>query len=814
MIAENRWLEPIDTDARSYTEPPAPAVRGVLDAIRRHRLLMVSTIVLTIGLGVAYTMYSAPVYEATTLVRFEAQQVDLPELVQLPYTDNLINTEMEVLRGRNAAAAAIDTLGLRANVVEPRRGKPSELFASIAVSPTADSQTIVLRARKNGEFDVTRPTRRTPLGIARVGDTTRLAGVQFVPTKAAHAVPEVTIYVSPRDAAIASFKSSLLLARPARDADLIAISVRNGDPARAAAAANFMAKNLIADRGLARKGRTSSTVAFLEQQDDSLGRQLRAAEESLRSYQQREHVIDVPQQASAEVTRLAKLQADLASVRAERDAFKELVDQFKNDTAGGSLGGQSASRRLMAFPSLLSNQAASTLLGDLAQVESQRSQLLIHRTPDDSDVRVLTARIHEMEGQLQEIAESYLQSLSNQVASLEGEAGKFSTQLDALPEKELQTARRQRDTKVLNDLWVLVQTRLKEAQMTNAGGDATVRIADPASPPTAPIRPRPLVNLGLALVLGCLLGATAVLARDYTDRSIRSRADALSAVGLPVLGAFPRLKLPRNVPALRPIVANPEVISHTRKPHVNPERNRTATSIASLLVTQPDASPAYVESINQLYVNLALTHHEHPIKVVVFTSALPGEGKSLSAINFALVGASRGQRVLLIDADLRCGVVSSVMGIRHAPGFAEVLAGKATFEDATHLASPGQYNSLVVLPSGMLPKVPGRILTIDRVREVLAEIAPNFDIVVIDSPPINLLADAALLGSAADAVMLVVRVGHTQVDDLRFAMDQLESTRAPVIGTLLNDIDLRRNARDDGSYRYLAAAARYNVSAG
>ena len=814
MIAENRWLEPIDTDARSYAEPPAPAVRGVLDAIRRHRLLMVSTIVLTIGLGVAYTMYSAPVYEATTLVRFEAQQVDLPELVQLPYTDNLINTEMEVLRGRNAAAAAIDTLGLRANVVEPRRGKPSELFASIAVSPTADSQTIVLRARKNGEFDVTRPTRRTPLGIARVGDTTRLAGVQFVPTKAAHAVPEVTIYVSPRDAAIASFKSSLLLARPARDADLIAISVRNGDPARAAAAANFMAKNLIADRGLARKGRTSSTVAFLEQQDDSLGRQLRAAEESLRSYQQREHVIDVPQQASAEVTRLAKLQADLASVRAERDAFRELVDQFKNDTAGGSLGGQSASRRLMAFPSLLSNQAASTLLGDLAQVESQRSQLLIHRTPDDSDVRVLTARIHEMEGQLQEIAESYLQSLSNQVASLEGEAGKFSTQLDALPEKELQTARRQRDTKVLNDLWVLVQTRLKEAQMTNAGGDATVRIADPASPPTAPIRPRPLVNFGLALVLGCLLGATAVLARDYTDRSIRSRADALSAVGLPVLGAFPRLKLPRNVPALRPIVANPEVISHTRKPHVNPERNRTATSIASLLVTQPDASPAYVESINQLYVNLALTHHEHPIKVVVFTSALPGEGKSLSAINFALVGASRGQRVLLIDADLRCGVVSSVMGIRHAPGFAEVLAGKATFEDATHLASPGQYNSLVVLPSGMLPKVPGRILTIDRVREVLAEIAPNFDVVVIDSPPINLLADAALLGSAADAVMLVVRVGHTQVDDLRFAMDQLESTRAPVIGTLLNDIDLRRNARDDGSYRYLAAAARYNVSAG
>jgi capsular exopolysaccharide synthesis family protein len=247
---------------------------------------------------------------------------------------------------------------------------------------------------------------------------------------------------------------------------------------------------------------------------------------------------------------------------------------------------------------------------------------------------------------------------------------------------------------------------------------------------------------------------------------------------------------------------------------VAPERRRTADAIASLLVTEPDASAAYVESFNQLFVNLALAYNEHPIKVVVFTSALPGEGKSLSAINFALVGASRGLRVLLIDADLRCGVVSSVLGIKQTPGFAEVLAGRATFEQAAHHCTPGQPRSLVVLPSGALPKVPGRILTIERVRELLGEWAPDFDVVVIDTPPINLLVDAALLGSASDAVMLVVRVGHTQVDDLRYAMEQLDSTRAPVIGTLLNDIDLRNNSRDDGSYRYLAEAARYNVTSG
>ena len=98
---------------------------------------------------------------------------------------------------------------------------------------------------------------------------------------------------------------------------------------------------------------------------------------------------------------------------------------------------------------------------------------------------------------------------------------------------------------------------------------------------------------------------------------------------------------------------------------------------------------------------------------------------------------------------------------------------------------------------------------IERVREVLEELAPQFDVILIDSPPVNLLADAALLGSAADGVVLVVRVGHTRIEALRYAMDQLAAARAPVIGTLLNDIDLRRHTEDDDSYRYLTEVESY-----
>lgn len=791
-------------------DTPEPTPRGLAGMLLRHRVLIVAYILLCGGAGVAYTLFAKPVYDAGAVVRFEAERVDLPQLVQVLYTENIIGTEIQVLRGRTAAVAVIDSLGLRARLLAPRRGRITSLFSTLKLSSLTDTGTLAFHPRADGTFAVTRMNSAETLGLVRVGDTTRIAGVLLALTPAARGVSELALRIDPLEDAIRRFESSLVISRPARDADLIAIHARTSDPAQAAAIANMVATNLIVDRRASRSGSTGTAVTFLRQQDDSLGRQLAAAEDSLRAYRQRAHVIDVPQQASAEVARLAKLQADLAGVRAERDAFAALVKQFRHDTSG-ALGEQGVSRRLMAFPSLLSNQSASVLLGALAQAEGERARLLIRRAPADSDVQVLTHRTRELEAQLQGIAESYLQSLSNQVASLEGEAGHFSTQLDALPEKELQTARLERDTKVLNDLWVLVRTRLKEAQVTGAAGDPAVRIVDAAAEPNQPVSPRPLVNLAFSLLLGTIAGFSASLAREIGDRSVRSRGDAIAAGGLPVVGALPRMRHRGRVTSRLLGSGNASPKASDRS--VPPERARIAASIASQLVTKPGTPAAYTESLSQLYANLALAHRERPVKVIVFTSPLPGEGKTLSAINFALVGAMRGLRVLLIDADLRCGVVSTALGVRRAAGFAELLAGTAGVTEAVHTVPLRDQGSLFVMPSGVLPQVTGRVLTIERIREALASVAPNFDVVVIDTPPVNLLADAGLLGSVADAVLLVVRAGHTQADDLRYAMDQLEAMHAPVLGTLLNDIDLRRNARDDGSYRYLVEAGSYYVGA-
>jgi capsular exopolysaccharide synthesis family protein len=238
----------------------------------------------------------------------------------------------------------------------------------------------------------------------------------------------------------------------------------------------------------------------------------------------------------------------------------------------------------------------------------------------------------------------------------------------------------------------------------------------------------------------------------------------------------------------------------------------SAAELHDRLVLQPTTPGAYTEAFNQLQANLALAFQEHPLRVVVFTSPLPGEGKTLSAINFAVTAAARGKKVLLVDADTRCGVVNQVFGYSRQPGFTELLSGKARFEEVVRGVTVNQNTRLALLPTGTLLTGPSRELSVERLRQVLTAIRNRFDMIVIDSPPVNVLADAALLGAAADAVILVVRSGKTQREALSFAMDQLTAAKAPVIGTVLNDIDLERQQYDDGAYRYLAEVEKYHAT--
>jgi capsular exopolysaccharide synthesis family protein len=477
------------------------------------------------------------------------------------------------------------------------------------------------------------------------------------------------------------------------------------------------------------------------------------------------------------VQNAAQLQAQRDALSSEATALAGLLAR-----ADAAPAGAGRYRDLVAFPSLLRNPAVSTLLTSLAGVEDRRSELLARRNPTDPEVQLLDSRARDIEGQLGSLARSYQQGLAGQAAALDGALSRTEGQMRAIPGREVRLARLQRDAKVFEELYSQMQARLKEAEIGEAAEDPSVRLLDAAVLPRDPVAPRPAAYLSLALVIGLVLGASGAALREYADRAVHSRRDVGRATGLPVLALVPRASARARRLAGR--TKPGEVPVGRGKPRLLAKETRTPLA----------------EAYDRFQVNLAFTRVRDPVRVVTISSATPGEGKTTSAVNLAITQARRGREVLLVDADLRCGVISGTLGVPQHPGLAELLSGTATLAEVVHRVRLDDDTEVSVIAGGRIPTDPARLLASDALPALFRRLREEFDAVVVDAPPVNLVIDAALLGCASDGVVLVVRSGATSEDDLRDAVEHLAAVGAPMLGVVLNDVDFRRERGYDPSY--------------
>jgi tyrosine-protein kinase Etk/Wzc len=386
-----------------------------------------------------------------------------------------------------------------------------------------------------------------------------------------------------------------------------------------------------------------------------------------------------------------------------------------------------------------------------------------------------------------------------------------------IPSKEIQFARLSRQPKVLEDIYTTLQTRLKEAEVAAAVVDPSVYVMDPAVEPHKPVMPRPLLYMAASVILGLMLGIGLALTREARDHTIHTRADVLAATGAPVLGLIPRINLGDEfMSRLRlaedlgpPGTGGRRRLTGKRRSLSGPHLNGNSDSV---LVTDPSARNAVAEAYSTLQTNLAFIHPGGELKTIVFTSPLSGDGKTTSATNLAVTLVQRGHTVLLVDADMRRGVINRVFGSNREPGLSDILQGTTSLEAALRRVDLGRAGSLHYLTTGALPHNPASLIDSPAMRTLMDRVKQHYDTIILDSPPINVVTDAALLGSHADGVVVVVRSGVTAVQALMFAMEQLRHVRAPVLGAVLNDIDFHRDAAYDGAYRFQGHRDRYYMA--
>jgi capsular exopolysaccharide synthesis family protein len=303
----------------------------------------------------------------------------------------------------------------------------------------------------------------------------------------------------------------------------------------------------------------------------------------------------------------------------------------------------------------------------------------------------------------------------------------------------------------------LRQTHSTLLAFASGGGASLLTITDRADAPLQPASPR----IALATIIAALVGLVVALGLayllEYLDDSLRSPDDVEAVLGLPTLGAITRMK-----------------ITNGRE-----EMYRLAT----LLYPRSPAAEAY----RSLRTNTEFASVDAPVKSVLVTSSVPGEGKTTTAANLAIAMAQAGQRTILLDADFRKPGVHKIFNLQNSSGLSTLLRREGV--SWSQVAQETDQDNLRAITTGPLPPNPAELLRSKRMAGVLQELVTTSDFVVVDSPPVQAVTDAAILASVADGTLFVVDAGRTRRGNIRSAQESLARAGARILGVVLNRIE-------------------------
>lgn len=290
----------------------------------------------------------------------------------------------------------------------------------------------------------------------------------------------------------------------------------------------------------------------------------------------------------------------------------------------------------------------------------------------------------------------------------------------------------------------------RELETPEDGGPPTARVVveQYAATPSAPVTPKTTRNVALGLAVGVLLGIALAVLRDRLDNTIKDRNAVEELAGTGVVGVIPLEKARQEEPA----------------------------------IVFADANSGDAEAYREMRTNLQFLEVDNPPRAIVITSSLPGEGKTTTAVNLALVLAEAGHSVVLVEADLRRPRVTKYLGTLGDAGLSNVLAHTAALED---VLQPTRFDGMWVLAAGGLPPNPSELLGSAHAREVIEDLRSRFDYVIIDAPPLLPVTDAAILTNIADGALLIARYGKTTREQFARAVGNLRAVNAPVLGTIL-----------------------------
>jgi len=522
---------------------------------------------------------------------------------------------------------------------------------------------------------------------------------------------------------------------------------------------------------------------FLETELEQLQVKVEKSETALVEYARKHGIVEAGENSNREnivLQKLADLNAEMTKVQAELIAH---TVRYENSRGAD----------VENFPESLETPAIKQLQARLSELKEKHASLSGRYGPEHIEFAQLERQLLELEAQLAKEKQAALEKVRQDYhLALDhyrsiARALEEQKQLAAkLSEDSIQYNILKREVDSNKQLYDGLLQRLKQAGVSAGLRSSNLHILERASIPGSPSAPRHSRNLLLGALLGLMLGVGLAFGLDYFDDSIKTPDELEQSARLPALGMIPTMR-------------QAGAAHHAALPPSSQDE------------TKPAALPfpqdvGFWEAYRTLRTSLLLSHSDKPPRILLVTSAAPGEGKTTTAINLAISLAQTGARTLLVDLEMRKPEVAGRLRLNDTQGMSLFLSGNSSLSSQI-VQTP--YDNLFVIPAGPPPPNPAELIGSKRWRKALVLLRDYFQHVVIDSPPVLSVADPLIISRQVDGVVLVVRAGKTPREAVRKARRALDTVGATVLGAIINGVDLK-NAEYSYYYRHYYAYEYYS----
>ena len=694
-------------------------LRAIWALVLRRKWTVIVFFLIIVVTAIVASMMMTPMYRSTVVLQIDRQEAKVVDYQDVNPTESpaegkeFYSTQYELLKSRTMAEKIINQLNLASDITFSP--KPSQSFLSSIFSSKPSNENVDLS------------------------------------------------YEAKLDSLIDKFIAGLKV-EPVKNSRLVKVSFESSSPILAEKVANAIASTYINVNLERRMDATSYAKTFLQDQLNQVRARLEESEKQLVSFSREMGIIKSEDEdgTGTDVQILKEYTSALSKAEQERIQAESKFKQIQKSSGAG-------------LQEVIDNKVIQGLKARKANLDAEYQDGLQIYKPDYPSMLQKKGQINEIQGKIDDEIKNVKLSIQMRFEAAKAEEEGLRSKLAearaevlAVQDKSIKYGILKREVDTNRQLYDGLLQRMKEVSVSGGVGLNNISVVDQAKMAKSPFKPKLVLNILIAAILGLVGGVLLVILIEMLDDTMKDPADFEKILHLPILGVIPVFK-----------------------------RKATEDENSALIEENLDPRSSLAEAYRSLRTSLQFTTSKGTPKSILLTSTSAGEGKSTTSISLAIQFAKAGKSVLLIDLDLRKATLHKVLRVSNDLGITNYLAGDATPAEITRKTP---IENFYIIPSGPLPPNPAELITSGKMFSFLSLASEKFDLIIIDGPPVLGLADAPLLGNLVEATVLVVEAGKVRKDHAKNSIKRLHSTHTNILGGVMTKVGSGSNSYGYDSY--------------